>query len=89
MRFNSDALFATSLISAFVLAGLGLSKLFDYVQLPSSTIWPAIVLIIIGVVTWMIYMIQTDGFDAKKAQNDAKVAEFKSQQRAIEARRVN
>jgi hypothetical protein len=88
MKSNEEKVIGLVLVLLVVLAGFGLTKIFDYIG--TSNAWPAVVLTGIGTAAYFLYMAQTNGLDLRKAKNDARIAQFREEQRTIDvSKRLN
>ena len=75
------------IISTLMATGFGLAQLLDKISLGGSNVWAIIFLIAIGVISWFLYQVNTNGFELRKAKNRAKVDEFWEHKKTIEVAR--
>lgn len=85
MRKMPDWIIGVLIIACIMLAGFGLAKALDYADLKGGSAFAAVFLVLIGVVSWFVYMDQTDGFKVNKMKNDMKVDDIRNSQRILEA----
>lgn len=82
---RKEPVVAIIIVLVVLLAGVGLIQIFDLIGV--GNVWPSVVLIAIGCVSFFAYMAATDGFDLPKAKNDAKVAKFREDLKLIDVQK--